>query len=60
MNERCQNCANHNGCLMKGALIFMLFIQTGRVRELPPNLDDLNIRAFCNHWKQEKEGEPCE
>ena len=45
---------------MKGTLIFMLFIQTGRVCELPPNLNKLNIRAFCNYWKQGKEGEPCE
>lgn len=60
MNERCQNCVHHSGCLMKGALIFMLYIQTGRVCELPPNLDELNMRAFCTHWKEEKEGEPRE
>ncbi len=55
--ESCRNCANHNGCLMKGALIFMLYIQTGRVRELPPNLEELNMRAFCSYWQREKEGE---
>jgi hypothetical protein len=41
----------------EGTLIFMLYIQTGRVRELPPNLEELNMRAFCSYWQIEKEGE---
>jgi hypothetical protein len=45
---------------MKGTLIFMLYIQTGRVRELPPNLEELNMRAFCSYWQREKEGEHLE
>lgn len=45
--ERCQNCADRDGCLVKGALIFMLYIQTGRYDELPQDSEDWNARPLC-------------
>lgn len=54
--ETCMNCDyNNKGCLMKGALITMLYFQTGRADELPENKETVNVRMFCGCWKEKAE-----
>lgn len=57
IRETCQNCAHQDGCLRKGLLVFFLFIATGREKELPGRLADLDIRAHCGSWQPKCEKE---
>ena len=53
MAEICMNCEyNDKGCLMKGALITMLYLETGRADELPETTKEANLRMFCNMRKE--------
>lgn len=56
MEETCMNCEyNNKGGLMKGALITMLYFQTGRADELPEDKEMVNVRMFCEQWKEKTE-----
>ena len=55
--EMCKNCAHREGCLIKGGLVYMLYIQTGRSDELPADPDDINVRPFCNLWTADEKKE---
>lgn len=48
----CATCRHDPGCLKKGLMVFLLFIQTGRDRELRrgPN-GDLREGFCCPEWE---------
>ena len=48
----CATCRHDPGCLKKGLMVFLLFIQSGRDRELRrgPN-EDLQEVFCCPEWE---------
>lgn len=50
----CNTCRHNPGCLKKGLAVFLLFIQTGRDRELSRDPDGHLKTAFrCRDWEGE-------
>lgn len=45
--ETCQNCVHCGGCLTRSAIIFMLFVATGRDQELRDVQDVFSVREYC-------------
>jgi hypothetical protein len=49
--QSCTTCKHRPGCLKRSLLIFLLFIQTGRDRELSYDKDGLATDLVCQDWK---------
>lgn len=50
--ETCQNCTHYKGCMKHSGAIFLLYIVTGRDRQVPEVRDKLNIRLSCTTWER--------
>lgn len=50
-DHSCKTCLHDPGCLKKGLLIFLLFIQTGRDRELSYDTNGLATGLACPNWE---------
>lgn len=49
----CKTCRHRQGCLIKGTMIFFLYIQTGRDRKLRHIQNDLDEHLGCPKWEAE-------
>jgi len=47
----CGACRHNAGCLVKGMLLFRLFIMTGRDSEYPEHVDALDMSSVCGRWE---------
>lgn len=51
MENTCNNCSIKDTCLKRTLGIFMLYIQTGRIAELTPEVkEQFCIAEECNSW----------
>lgn len=56
MERSCVNCAVKSTCLKRSMSIFVLYIQTGRSKELTAEIkENFNCAGDCANWKQKKE-----
>ncbi len=61
MKHRCDSCGAKARCLKRSYLIFLLYIVTGRINELTPQVkDNLCCEDDCEHWMPfSAEGQVC-
>ena len=58
MEKNCCNCSVKDTCLKRTLAIFMLYIQTGRMAELTPEVKEkFCITEECKNWKPSSLGQ---
>lgn len=55
MKETCQNCKHLDGCLLRGVIIYNLFILTGRDESVAEARRKINVRPSCgSQWEADE------
>lgn len=52
VEKSCLTCEKKYTCLKRGAVIFLLFIQTGRYKEAPEAQENMSIADGCEGYVQ--------
>ena len=48
--ESCLTCARKDGCIRRSTTIYLLFVATGRDKDVPEARETLNIRKDCENY----------